>query len=166
NITDRLISKSTEYPKIKERISALANIETLIDSNCLIFKFFSKLNFGSMIEADYLLCSKNNVQDIYMFLDKDKSDDRYFCRSFFPKEKHDYTTRQSQLSILYKEKTVMGVSQIQLDRLYLYQTITKSEYKHLKDIGVDFELLSSVNDKYNIRYYKTDKGKVTDCLKA
>ncbi|MBQ1658769.1 MAG: hypothetical protein II059_02870 [Clostridia bacterium] len=159
-ITDDLISKSNKYHKIQERISALSDIESLLDSNRVIFKFFSKFSFGSMIDADYLLCSKSNAKDIYIFLDKNQNEDKYFCRSFFPKECHDYTARQSQLTMLYKEKTVMGVTHIQLDKLYTYQTVEKSEYEHLKQIGVHFELLSSENDKYCIRYYTAERRKL------
>lgn len=164
-ITDSIISKSSEYDRIKKRISVLSEIEALIDSNRVIFQFFSKFNFGSMIEADYLLRSNNDVQDVYIFLDKEKDKGTYFCRSFFPKENHDYTARQSQLSMLYKEKTVLGVSQIQLDKLYSYQTVAESEYEHLRKSKEKFELLSSENDKYDIRYFKTHETQIADCLK-
>ena len=90
-ITDNYLSKSTEYVKIKDRITSLSNLEGIIDSDKVIFKFYSKFNFRSVIEADYLLCSRVGIKDVYIFLDKDKLSETHFCRSFFPKEKHDYT---------------------------------------------------------------------------
>lgn len=163
-ITDNYISKSVYYPEIKDRIAALADLENLIDNNNIIFKFYSKFNFGSMISADYLLCSKRAAQDIYIFLDKDKKMNSHFCRSFFPKGKRDYTARQSQLSLLYKEKTILGKAEIQLNKLYSYRTISKNEYEHLKKFNINVELWSKENDKVNIRYFKNDEVVLNDLL--
>ena len=71
-----------------------------------------------MIDADYLLSSKHNNNDVYIFL-KEKQDSLYFCRSFFPKEAKDYTAGQSRYTLLYKEKVFVSDnrSEIQINRL-------------------------------------------------
>lgn len=72
-----------------------------------------------MIEADYLLTSPYEENDIYLFLEKTKESERYFCRSFFPKEEKDYTKGQAVYTLLYKEKIYLssGDIYIQYDRL-------------------------------------------------
>ncbi len=163
-ITDNYLSKSTEYVKIKDRITSLSNLEGIIDSDKVIFKFYSKFNFRSVIEADYLLCSRVGIKDVYIFLDKDKLSETHFCRSFFPKEKHDYTARQSQLSMLYKEKITLCKREIQLDKLYAYQTISKSEAEFLQKQNVNFEILKENADSCDIRYYKKDRTQIIELL--
>lgn len=62
----------------------------MIDSNDTVFKYNKKANMYSMIEADYLM--ENNVEsrNLFLFLSNDEGDN-YFCRSFFPEEKMDYS---------------------------------------------------------------------------
>jgi hypothetical protein len=42
-------------------------------------------------------------RNVYVFLSKNK-DDQYFCRSFFPEAKRDYTKNQASWTLLYKKK--------------------------------------------------------------
>ncbi len=44
----------------------------------------------SMIEADYLMENKMESRNLFLFLSNDDGDN-YFCRSFFPEEKMDYS---------------------------------------------------------------------------
>ena len=62
-----------------------------------------KANMYSMIEADYLM--ENNVEsrNLFLFLSNDEGDN-YFCRSFFPEEKMDYSKNQASWTLLYKKK--------------------------------------------------------------
>ena len=43
----------------------------------------------------------------------------FFCRSFFPKDKKDYTVGQPQFTLLFKEKITVSTGEkvIQYDRL-------------------------------------------------
>lgn len=56
---------------------------------------------------------------VYIFIAEHKDTGKYFCRSFFPKEKKDYTEGQPRYTMLYKEKRNMATGEIavQYDRL-------------------------------------------------
>ena len=97
----------------------MALIEQLLDDNRLIFRYNAKLNQFSLIEADYLLSTPLENSDIYIFIAEHKDTGKYFCRSFFPKEKKDYTEGQPRYTMLYKEKKNLttGETIIQYDRL-------------------------------------------------
>ena len=83
--------------------SLLPLLEQMIDSNDTVFKYNKKANMYSMIEADYLM--ENNVEsrNLFLFLSNDEGDN-YFCRSFFPEEKMDYSKNQASWTLLYKKK--------------------------------------------------------------
>ena len=78
-------------------------LERLLDSNDTIFKYNKKANIYSMIDADYLMKNKMEERNLYLFLSRGK-DEKYFCRSFFPEEKKDYTKNQASWTMLYKKK--------------------------------------------------------------
>ena len=48
-------------------------------------------------------------------------DDKYFCRSFFPEEKKDYTRNQASWTMLYKKKGNMSTG----EEIILYDRLTK-----------------------------------------
>ena len=118
SITTRQVESSDFYKQIEERVNFLPLLEQLLDSNDTVFKYNKKANIHSMIDADYLM--KNNMEDrnLYLFLSQG-SDDRYFCRSFFPEEKMDYTKNQASWTMLYKKKRNLstGEERILYDRL-------------------------------------------------
>ena len=74
-----------------------------MDSNDTIFKYNKKQNIFSMIDAEYLLKHNKENRNLFLFLSK-KKDDTYFCRSFFPEEKKDYSKNQASWTLLYKKK--------------------------------------------------------------
>lgn len=102
-ITCEQIEKSDFYDKIESRVHFLPLLEAVLDSNETIFKYNKKVNRYSMIDSDYLM--KNNMEDknLFLFLSEDK-DKNYFCRSFFPQDKMDYTKNQASWTLLYKKK--------------------------------------------------------------
>lgn len=118
-ITYETISKSRYIHLIENRFQPLEHIEYLFDGNQLIFRYNTKLNCFSLIEADYLLSTPYEKNDIYIFLAKHKNTDQYFCRSFFPKDQKDYTVGQATYTMLFKEKIHLpsGTTQIQYNRL-------------------------------------------------
>ena len=63
---------------------------------------------------------KNHMEDrnLFLFL-SNKKDDYYFCRSFFPEEKMDYTKKQASWTLLYKKKKNLsdGTEMVLYDRL-------------------------------------------------
>lgn len=85
-----------------------------------VFKYNKKANMYSMIDADYLM--KNNMEErnLYLFLSHGV-DDKYFCRSFFPEEKKDYTRNQASWTMLYKKKCNMSTG----EDIILYDRLTK-----------------------------------------
>ena len=117
--TYETLAKSRYLPQIENRFEPLALIEQLLDDNRLVFRYNAKLNQFSLIEADYLLSTPLENSDIYIFIAEHKDTGKYFCRSFFPKEKKDYTEGQPRYTMLYKEKKNLttGETIIQYDRL-------------------------------------------------
>ena len=117
-ITIEKIESSDFYNKIEQRVHFLPLLEQMIDSNDTVFKYNKKANMYSMIEADYLM--ENNVEsrNLFLFLSNAR-DDSYFCRSFFPEEKMDYTKNQASWTLLYKKKRnlIDGSEYILYDRL-------------------------------------------------
>ena len=117
-IKQEQIESSDFYYKIQDRIHFLPLLEKILDSNDTVFKYNGKTNIYSMIEADYLM--KNHMEDrnLCLFL-SNKKDDYYFCRSFFPEEKMDYTKKQASWTLLYKKKKNLsdGTEMVLYDRL-------------------------------------------------
>lgn len=97
--TYETLAKSRYLPQIENRFEPLALIEQLLDDNRLVFRYNAKLNQFSLIEADYLLSTPLENSDIYIFIAEHKDTGKYFCRSFFPKEKKDYTEGQPRYTI-------------------------------------------------------------------
>ncbi|MFI3237446.1 MAG: PBECR4 domain-containing protein [Lachnospiraceae bacterium] len=58
-----------------------------------------------MIQADFLLSTPIDGNDIYVFLVKNDNDENYFCRSFFPKETTDYTVGKRNMLYSIKKKS-------------------------------------------------------------
>jgi hypothetical protein len=102
-ITTEQVESSDFYKKIEDRVHLLPLLEQMLDSNETVFKYNQKVNTFSMIQADYLM--KNHMEEcnLFLFLSKNK-DNKYFCRSFFPEDKKDYTKNQASWTLLYKMK--------------------------------------------------------------
>jgi hypothetical protein len=115
------IQRSAFYPEMEPRLIYLAHLEAFLDSNELIFRYNSKMQPFSKIEADYLL--ENRVEDtsVYLFLVRENQDDEehHVCRTLFPKLKLDYTQGQPKYTLLRKEKRNLktGEVSLQYDRL-------------------------------------------------
>ena len=97
------IESSDFYHKIQDRVHFLPLLEKMLDSNDTVFKYNKKSNVYSMIEADYLMKNHMEGKNLFLFLSNAR-DDSYFCRSFFPEEKMDYTKNQASWTLLYKKK--------------------------------------------------------------
>ena len=126
-ITYETISKSRYLHLIENRFQPLTHIETLFDDNRLVFRYNMKLNQFSLIEADYLLSTPYEENDIYIFLARQNSIERYFCRSFFPKEHKDYTKGQAIYTMLYKKKFACLQEKYKFSMTALPQRIKKLE---------------------------------------
>ena len=111
---------SRYLPLVENRFAPLSAIESLLDSNETIFRFNTKLNQFSLIEADYLMSTPYEGNDIYIFVASSDNPDEYYCRSFFPKENKDYTTGQSIHTLLYKDKENLVTN----DKVVLYDKLT------------------------------------------
>ena len=120
SITTEQVESSDFYKKIEDRINYLPLLEALLDSNDTIFKYNQRINMYSMISADYLM--KNNMEEnnLYLFLSH-SSDDKYFCKSFFPEKKKDYTKNQASWTLLYKKKCNISTGK----EIILYDRLTK-----------------------------------------
>lgn len=115
------IQRSAFYPEMEPRLIYLAHLEAFLDSNELIFRYNSKMQPFSKIEADYLL--ENRVEDtsVYLFLvrENQSGDEHHVCRTLFPKSKLDCAKGQPKYTLLRKEKRNLktGEVSLQYDRL-------------------------------------------------
>lgn len=105
----RYIESSNNYDYIKGRVEYLPTLEYIFDSNDTIFKYNPELQAFSVIEADFLLRNEINKVPIFVFLSKDKNK-KYFCKTFFPQGKKDYTERQTKWTVLFKKKIVKSTN--------------------------------------------------------
>ena len=94
-------------------------LESIIDRNDTIFKYNQKRNIYSVIKADYIMKSNAEERNLFLFLAENGGSGRYYCRSFFPQDKMDYTKNQVSWTLLYKKKVTLstGEGEILYDRL-------------------------------------------------
>ena len=118
-ITAEHLQSSDLYYKIADRVDILPLLECIMDSNDTIFKYNRKLNTYSVIKADYIMKNQVEGKNIFLFLAKGNEEGRYFCRSFFPQNKMDYTKNQALWTLLYKKKITIssGKEEILYNRL-------------------------------------------------
>ena len=118
-ITAEHLQSSDLYYKIADRVDMLPLLESMLDSNDTIFKYNRKRNIYSVIKADYIMKNKMEERDVFLFLAQNGEGGKYFCRSFFPENKMDYTKNQASWTLLYKKKITLstGKEEILYDRL-------------------------------------------------
>ncbi|GHU52754.1 hypothetical protein AGMMS49975_09230 [Clostridia bacterium] len=160
-ITFADISDSKYLDSVLSRLSAAHLLETLLDCNSLVFRYNERINVFSVIQADYFLKSSHEKQDYYIFIDKEEDSDTHFCRSFFPKENKDYTLRQPQYTVIYKEKVnlLTGEKIVQCDKL----TPKAQKTTSLEEILANAKTKS---DKYNKEREQNKQGKQGDLSKG
>lgn len=146
-ISENNISKSNFFSQIQNRFEPLAVIEQILDNNNLIFRYNERLNTFSLIQADFLLSTTYNNNDIYIFISKKENSELYFCRSFFPKEQKDYTIGQPIYKLLYKEKINVktGETIIQYDILSKKETNTEAllSKNTIQKLGKSLDLINN-----------------------
>lgn len=120
-ITSKQVESSDFYRKIEERVNFLPLLEALLDSNETIFKYNQRANLYSLIDADYLMQNNMEKKNLYLFLSYG-TNGKYFCRSFFPEGKKDYTRNQASWTLLYKKKCDMSTGK----ETILYDRFTKN----------------------------------------
>ena len=118
-ITAEQLQSSDLYYKIADRIHMLPLLESITDRNDTIFKYNQKRNIYSVIKADYIMKSNAEERNLFLFLAENGGSGRYYCRSFFPQDKMDYTKNQASWTLLYKKKVTLstGEGEILYDRL-------------------------------------------------
>ena len=117
-ISDSDITQSRHFSEIEKRLHLFAHLETILDSNELVFRYAHKPSQFSVIQAEFLLSTPYKSEEVYVFLDKKENAENYFCRSFFPKTDKDYTVGQVKYTLLRKEKITLsiGESVVQYER--------------------------------------------------
>lgn len=120
SISTEQVESSDFYKRVEERVHFLPLLEQLLDSNDTIFKYNKKANMYSKIDADYLMKNKMEEKGLYLFLSH-ATDDKYFCRSFFPEGKKNYTKNQASWTLLYKKKCNLNTG----EEIVLYDRLKK-----------------------------------------
>ncbi|MCR5125487.1 MAG: hypothetical protein K6B43_09870 [Treponema sp.] len=100
------LKSSFHFEEMSDRLEALVNLEKLLDSENLVFKYNENVRASSSIKAAYLLEGTLNGQTLFLFLDcrSDSMPKEQVCRSFFPKSRIDYSIGQPRYTLLKKEK--------------------------------------------------------------
>ena len=106
-----IFHKAHFYQKIKHRIEKLAGLEDFFDSDDTVFRYNPNTNIFSLIKAEYLLEKYSNETKLFAFIDKNP-DGNYFCRSFFPQEKYDYSIGQTKWTLLSKKKRIKSTDEV------------------------------------------------------
>ncbi|MEZ3437027.1 MAG: hypothetical protein K1W34_20960 [Lachnospiraceae bacterium] len=113
------IKKSTYFHAMEPRLLPLSQLEFLLDSNEIIFRYNARANIFSVIQADYLLQNDYGETPVYLFLSQRSDGDTQVCRTLFPKMEKDYAQGQPRYTLLKKEKMNLNTGEIilQYDRL-------------------------------------------------
>lgn len=114
-ITDSDVRKSFAYKDIVDRLDVLNQIEYLIDTNNLIFRYSSKNNHKSKIQANFVMQSLTDEKKdkAFIFLKYiDKNRKQVCCNSIFPYTDYDYTKYQKKLILLKKTKIRISTGEI------------------------------------------------------
>lgn len=118
-ITYDMIKESTYFNTIQNRFEQFICFEELLDESEEIYLYnYKKLKY-TKIKAEYLIQCFHNNEEYYIFLDKfntGENKDKYFCRTFFKRNKVDYTIMQTKYALLRKEKINIETNQIILEQ--------------------------------------------------
>ena len=114
-ITDSDVRKSFAYKNIVDRLDVLNQIEHLIDTNNLTFRYNYKNNPTSKIKSDFVMQSftDGKKDKAFIFLKrKDGNPKQVCCNSIFPYTNYDYTKYQMKLTLLKKTKVRISTGEI------------------------------------------------------
>ncbi|MBQ8788219.1 MAG: hypothetical protein IJZ58_01725 [Oscillospiraceae bacterium] len=104
-IDDMEIEKSKNWNKISGRLSAIINLQNILDGEFEIVSFDNrKVDVYSKIDAKFAIKSTASSDIFFVFLDERTG--KYYCRSAFKKEKTDYMKNQATQTILRKIKKI------------------------------------------------------------
>ncbi|MBP5174875.1 MAG: hypothetical protein ILP07_03045 [Treponema sp.] len=96
SLQKQMLESSKFYSEIADRIEYLSYLEQIMDSNDTVFKYNSRLNVFSAVQADFLMKNEVLTRNVFVFLSLDQSTGKYFCRSFFPQSDKDYSEGQTK----------------------------------------------------------------------
>lgn len=120
NITYSMIAASQYFDELGYRFEYFNQLENILDSNNLVFKFNkNSMQIYSRIIADYMMKHTRDNLVFYLFTERRNKSNNQVCKSFFENSFTDYSRGQTNLTLLYKEKTNIKTkeNQIQYDRL-------------------------------------------------
>ena len=110
-IDDSKIEKGKNWDQISGRLSAIINLQNILDNDFKIVSFNKyKVRGYCTIEAEFLIKSEVSKDIYFVFLDKESG--RHYCRSAFRKSNKDYTENQTPVTVLQKIKVINTVPKI------------------------------------------------------
>lgn len=148
-ITDETVDKSVYLHAMRNRIFYLTELENFMDSNNIIFTYDKMKNPMSKIEAAFLLENDIYATTVYFFIDQDTDSHKMIGRSFFAKEKMDYTINQSRMTLLFKEKinTITKKSIVQLDKLTpIKEKLSEAKQKLAQRVDINKPTRAKTNE--------------------
>ena len=107
-IDDSRIEKGQNWDQISGRLSAIINLQNILDNDFKIVSFNKyKVRGYCTIDADFLIKSEISKDIYFVFFDKESG--RHYCRSAFRKSIKDYTENQTPVIVLQKIKIVKDI---------------------------------------------------------
>lgn len=125
-----LPNEKTKYVGIKDRINSISQIEEILDSDNLIFKYNKNHLRWSDIKFKYVFESIGYETPIYIFINEISNNNIVGCVSMFPKVNQDYTKGQTKMTLLYKEK----INKITGESIILYKHNNYNPDRQTKDL--------------------------------
>lgn len=119
-----MIRDDQNFQKVEKRLMALSELEEILDKTDTQFYEFNsrKVWIPTKITADYVAKGKGQSAAVtFSFFVKDNR--KYCMNSLFLEEKLDYTERQTQYTVLLKEKRIVEESGAYVLQLYKHTTM-------------------------------------------
>ncbi|TYZ20476.1 PBECR4 domain-containing protein [Selenomonas ruminis] len=128
-LTVSQIENDDNFRKIVPRLIALQNLSTILENNDT--KFFAydnrKVSFATKITADYLAKGSYDSETItFSFFVKDEAG-TICMNSIFPMEKFDYSSRQTQYTVLFKKRIEHHANNVTEEELYRHKNFISDE---------------------------------------
>lgn len=127
-ITTDMIKDDENFSIIYDRLVVIQNIANILESNDTVFYLFDsrKVSIGSRLKADYVAKGPvNNQFFAFTFFIKNNDDPSSYClNSIFPCDSYDYSKKQTQYTVLLKERIMLTADKELRDVLFRHKNYT------------------------------------------
>ena len=127
-ITTNMIKDDENFSVIYDRLRIIQNIACLIESNNTMFYSFDirKVSIGSRLKANYMAKGLMNNQEFAFtfFIESSIESSTYCLNSVFLNDSYDYSKKQTQYTVLLKERIKVAIDEEFRDTLFRHKKYT------------------------------------------